>query len=166
MGHMPPDPWAEWLDAERAGDVDRADRALGDAMRGVPRRNPSARLTARLMRAAAVPRATEAPASSERLMVAGVLGGALAMTLLPVTVIAVLVYADAARVVAGVARVCVWVTEWLSAGVSIWAVLGRTGQALGQAAHSPTISLVLTVALLAASSALLVLNRYLPVERS
>jgi hypothetical protein len=50
--------------------------------------------------------------------------------------------------------------------VSLWTVLGRTGQALGQATGSPTVSLVLTVALLAASSALLVLNRYLPVERS
>jgi hypothetical protein len=166
MGHMPPDPWAEWLAAERDGDADRADRAFGNAMRGVPRRDPSAQLTARLMQAAAVPRPAEAAAESERLLVAGVLGGALVMTLLPVTVIVLLVFADAARVVSGVARVAVWVTEWLSAGVSIWTVLGRTGQALGQAAHSPTISLVLTVALLAASSALLVLNRYLPVERS
>jgi hypothetical protein len=113
-----------------------------------------------------VPRPVETAAPSERLLVAGVLGGALVMTLLPLTVIVLLVFADAARVVSGVARVAVWVTEWLSAGVSIWTVLGRTGQALGQAAHSPTISLVLTVALLAASSALLVLNRYLPVERS
>lgn len=166
MGHMPPDPWAEWLEAERAGDAEQADRAFGEAMRGVPRRAPSAQLTARLMQAAAVPRPAIAPARSERLLVAGVLGGALAMTLVPVTAIALLVAADAGRVVSGVAKVCVWVSEWLSAGMSIWAVLGRTGQALGQATHSPTISLVLTAALLAASSALLVLNRYLPVERS
>lgn len=135
-------------------------------MRGVPRRDPPAALSARLMQSAGVPRAAAAPAASERLVVAGVVGGALVMTLLPVSVIALLVITDAGRVVSGVARVCVWVTEWLNAGVSIWTVLGRTGQALGQATDSPAISLVLTVALLAASSALLVLNRYLPVERS
>jgi hypothetical protein len=163
---MPPDPWTEWLSAERARDAERADRAFGAGMRGVPRRDPSAALSARLMQAAVAGRRAEAPASSERLVVAGVVGGALVMTLLPVTVIALLIMTDAGRVVSGVARVCVWVTEWVNAGVSIWTVLGRTGQALGQATGSPTISLVLTAALLAASSALLVLNRYLPVERS
>jgi hypothetical protein len=163
---MPPDPWAEWLAAERARDAERADRAFGDLMRGVPRRQPSAALSERLMRAAVVPRAPQRAATSERLLVASVVGGALAMTLLPVTVIALLVVGDAGRIVSGVARVCVWMTEWLSAGVSIWTLLGRTGQALGHATQSPTISLVLTAALLAASSALLVLNRYLPVERS
>lgn len=165
MSHMPTDPWAEWLAAERAGDADGADRALRRAMGNLPRREPSADLTTRLMAAAVVPRVAHTPAS-ERLLVASVLGGALAMTLLPVTVIVLLVYADAGRVVSGVAKVCVWAAEWLSAGVSVWTVLGRTGQALGQVTHSPTISLVLTAALLAASSALLVLNRYLPVERS
>jgi hypothetical protein len=163
---MPSDPWTEWLAAERARDADRADRAFGDLMRAVPRRDPSANLSARLMRAAVVTRRPQVTAASERLLAAGVVAGALVMTLLPVSVIALLVVADAGQVVSGVARMCVWVTEWLSAGVSIWTVLGRTGRALGQATDSPAISLVLTAALLAASSALLVLNRYLPVERS
>jgi len=152
--------------AEGAGDEDRADRTLGAAMRGVPRQAPSAALSARLMQAAGVPRAASVPVTSERLVAAGVVGGALAMTLLPVSVLVLLALADAGRIVSGLARACVWLTEWLNAGVSIWTLLARTGQALGHAAGSPTGSLSLTVALLVASSALLFLNRYLTVERS
>lgn len=165
MTPKPPDPWAEWMAAEHARDDDRADRALGLAMRGVVRDEPSVRLTERLLATALVPRPA-VPVASERLMVAGVIGGALAMTLLPVSVIGLFVITDAGRIISLVARACVWIAEWLNAGVSLWTVLGRTGQALGQATGNPTVSLVLTVALLAASSALLVLNRYLPVERS
>ena len=165
MAGKHPDPWADWMAAERARDADRADRALAGAMRGLPRREPSAALSARLMKSAVVARQA-APVASERLVAAGVVVGALAMTLLPVAVIAILLIADAGRIVSRVARACVWVTEWLNAGVSIWTVLARTGQALGQAAGSPSGSILLTIALIAASSALLVLNRYVPVERS
>jgi|tagenome__1003787_1003787.scaffolds.fasta_scaffold19603076_2 hypothetical protein len=165
MTPKPVDPWAEWMAAEQARDDERADRALGTAMRRVNRYQPGPALSERLLATAAVQRPV-VTATSERLVVAGVIGGALAMTLLPVSVIALFVVTDAGRIVSLVARGCVWVAEWLNAGVSLWTVLGRTGQALGQATGSPTVSLVLTVALLAASSALLVLNRYLPVERS
>src|SRR5574341_598310 len=166
MERRPPDPWADWMAAEGAGDDDRADHALDAAMRGLPRRAPSAALSARLMQSAMVPRLPASPVASERLVAAGVVGGALAMTLLPVSVLLLLVLTDAGRVVSGLARACVWLTEWLNAGVSIWTLLARTGQALGHAAGSPTGSMALTFALLVASSALLVLNRYLPVERS
>jgi hypothetical protein len=165
MTSKPPDPWAEWMAAEQGRDEDRADRTLGVAMRSVVRHEPTRALSERLLATASVPRPAVA-ATSERLVVAGVIGGALAMTLLPVSVIALFVLTDAGRIVSLAARGCVWVTEWLNAGVSLWTVIGRTGQALGQATGSPAVSLVLTVALLAASSALLVLNRYLPVERS
>lgn len=166
MQGRPPDPWADWMATEGASDSERADRALGAAMRGVSRRVPSADLSARLMRAAMVPRPAAAPAASERLVAVGLVGGALAMTLLPVSVLLLLLFADAGRVVSGLARACVWLTEWLNAGVSIWTLLARTGQAIGHAAGSPAGSMALTFALLLASSALLVLNRYLPVERS
>src|SRR5436190_24114872 len=97
-----PDPWADWMAAERAHDADRADRALVSAMQSFPRREPSAALSARLMKSAVVTRAA-APAASERLVAAGVVAGALAMTLLPVAVIAVLLIADAGRIVSRVA---------------------------------------------------------------
>ena len=65
-----------------------------------------------------------------------------------------------------IARVCVWLTDWLSAGVSIWSVLSVTGEGLGTPSRVPTASAVLTIGLMLASSALLALNRYLPGERS
>ena len=49
--------WTEWLSAEAAGDEDRADAALGRAMRGVLRHAPPPALSVRLLQSAAAPRA-------------------------------------------------------------------------------------------------------------
>lgn len=157
--------WTEWLSAEAGGDEDRADAALGRAMRGVLRHVPPPALSAQLLQSASAPRAL-LEARSERLIAAGLVALALVMTILPVAVVVALLVTDAGRVVTSIARVCVWLTDWLSAGVSIWSVLSATGEGLGHAVSSPAASAVLTIALVLASSALLALNRYLPGERS
>jgi hypothetical protein len=118
------------------------------------------------MRMAAQGAAAPAGGVSERLVVVGVVAGALAMTLMPVGVVVGLFVFDAARIVSWIARACVFLTDWLNAGVSIWTLLARSGGALGHAANSPIGSAALTITLLVASMALLVLNRYLPTERS
>ena len=157
--------WTEWIAAEAVGDEDRADAALHAAMRRVSRAEPGPDLSARLLRLAATVRPQRARARTDRLIALSVIGGALAMTLLPVSVLGVLFVVDAGRTVTWLARACVWVTEWLSAGVSIWSVLAHTGGGLGRAAGSPVGSIALTLTLLLASSALLALNRFLPEER-
>ncbi|HXE81278.1 MAG TPA: hypothetical protein VNK41_11035, partial [Vicinamibacterales bacterium] len=103
---------------------------------------------------------------SEIWVTASLLLGALALTAAPLTVVAGLFMIDPGRVIAGLARACVRIGEWLNTGASIWGVLIRAGAAVGEAALSPTVSIVLTAALLIASMALVVLNRYLPTERS
>lgn len=157
--------WTEWLAADAAGDEARADAALGRAMRGVLRHVPPPALSAQLLQSAAAPRAL-LEARTERWIGAGLVALALVMTILPVAVVVGLLVTDAGRVVTSIARVCVWMTGWLSAGVSIWSVLSVTGEGLSQAASSPAMSAVLTIGLVLASSALLALNRYLPGERS
>jgi hypothetical protein len=157
--------WTAWAAAEAAGDNDAADEALGAAMRGVVRRAPDPALTARLMQAAGA-RVGARRRASERLVALGVVGGAAVMTLLPIAVVAVFFIADAGRVVTWLAHVCVLLTEWLNAGVSIWTVISRTGSVLGRVASGQVGSVLLTVTLLVASSALLALNRFLPEERS
>jgi len=157
--------WTEWLAADAAGDQDRAEAALGRAMRGVLRHAPPPALSAQLLQAAAAPRAL-LEARSERLIAAGLVGLALVMTVLPVAVVVGLLVSDAGRIVTSIARVCVWLTDWLSAGVSIWSVLSLTGEGLGHAVSSPAASAIMTIGLVLASSALLALNRYLPGERS
>jgi hypothetical protein len=165
MTVKPDETWTEWMAAEAAGDEDRADAALRVALHGVSRAVPSPELSHRLLSLATTVRPERAGRRSDRLIALSVIGGALVMTLLPVGVLGVLFVVDAGRTVSWLARACVWVTELLSAGVSIWSVLARTGGGLGRAAASPVGSLVLTLTLLLASSALLALNRFLPEER-
>jgi hypothetical protein len=157
--------WTAWAAAEAAGDHEAADDALRAAMRGVVQHTPSPALSSRLMKAARVPIAGRRR-TSERLVALGVIGGAAVMTLLPATVVAAFFIADAGRVVSWLAHVCVWLTEWLNAGVSIWTVVGRTGSVLGRIVSGQVGGVLLTVTLLIASSALLALNRFLPEERS
>jgi hypothetical protein len=157
--------WAEWMAADAAGDDERAEAALGTAMKGVLRHVPSAALSSRLLEAAAIDHQA-GRVRSERLIAAGLVGLAFVMTVLPVGVVIVWLASDAGRVVTTTARACVWLTEWLNAGASIWRLLATTGNGLGHVASSPSGSAVLTVALLMASTAVLALNRYLPGERS
>jgi hypothetical protein len=157
---------ARFFAAEQAENADRADMALRDAFEAVPRRAPNAALSDRLMRTALVRPVATASTVSERTVAAGVVAAALGMTLMPVGVVVALFVFDAARIVSWIARSCVWLTDWLNAGVSIWTLLARSGGALGHAANSPIGSAALTITLLVASMALLVLNRYLPTERS
>jgi hypothetical protein len=162
----PEDALTRFYAAEEAGDADRADLTLREAFRAAPRRGPSPALNERLMRMATHAAARPARGMPDRLVVAGVVAGALAMTLMPVGVVVGLFVFDATRIVSWIARACVFLTDWLNAGVSIWTLLARSGGALGHAANSPIGSAALTITLLVASMALLVLNRYLPTERS
>jgi hypothetical protein len=162
----PEDALARFFAAEHAENGDRADAALSEAFDAVPRRVPSGGLSERLLRSALVQPVSPATTVSERMVAAGVVAAALGMTLMPVGVVVVLFVFDAARIVSWIARGCVWLTDWLNAGVSIWTLLARSGGALGHAANSPIGSAALTITLLVASMALLMLNRYLPTERS
>jgi hypothetical protein len=161
----PDDPWAAWLQAERRDEPEKADRAVRTLFAAVPRRQPSAQLHERLLQAAVRPIPAATRAGNERLVATGVVAGALAMTLAPLTLIVFLFFVDAGRVVSAAARACVWVAEWLSAGVSVWTVLTRLGRALNLVVGTPSGSLAVTLALFAASTALIMLNRYLPAER-
>lgn len=166
MRRKPWDAWAEWLEAERSGALDRADSALREAFAAVPRRGPGAGFQDRVVRARRRPPFVAVTRRSEVWVSAGLLLGALALTAAPLAVVAGLFVVDPGRVIAALARASVGLGEWLNAGASIWGVLIRAGAAVGQAAVNPTASIVLTAALLIASMALVVLNRYLPVERS
>jgi hypothetical protein len=166
MSRMPQDPWADWWAAERDGASERADTALREAFGAVPRRALTAALHEQLVQASATLRATPRTRWSERWVAAGLVLAALGLTVAPLSVVAAFFLIGPGRVVSGLARGCVWLMEWLNAGASIWGLLARTGSALGYAAVTPTGSSMLTVALLVASMALIVLNRYLTVERS
>ena len=166
MRRMPRDAWAEWLEAERSGALERADSALGEAFATVLRRSPGAGFEERVVSARRATARVRVSRRSEVWVTAGLLLGALGLTAAPLAVVAGLFVVNPGRVIAALARACVGMAEWLNAGASVWGLLIRAGTAAGQAAVSPTGSILLTAALLVASMALVVLNRYLPAERS
>ena len=151
-------------------DQDRFARAL---MAGLPRREPSAAFRRRLLAATRA----EWPVSmrlrlrertgvrSELAVSAGVLIGAAALTLAPVALLVVAFFLDAGVVVKGLARGCVVLVEWLSAGLSLWDLTARVAVAAGNAVASPTGTLLLIAGVLTASLALAGLSRVLPGEQ-
>ena len=166
MSRMPQDPWADWWTAEGTGADERADTALREVFAAVPRRLVTPVLHERLIAISGRSPVQPSRPWSERWVAAGLVLGALALTAAPLTVLVGFVLVGPARLLTGVVRACVWMSEWMNAGASIWALLARTGGALGYAVVTPTGSSFLTVSLLVASMALVVLNRYLSVERS
>ena len=137
-------------------------------MAEVPRRGPSAAFGARLLESTRVHWPQARPHTSlhaELAVSAGVVAGAAALTLTPVLVVAALVVFDTGAAVEGVARGFVWLVGWLTAGVSLWEVLGRVGHIAATAMASPAGTMVLIGAILTAWLALAGLSRVMPVER-
>jgi hypothetical protein len=137
-------------------------------MADVPRRGPSLAFRARLLESTRVhwPQARpQASLHAEVAVTAGVVAGAAALTLAPVLVIAALFVFDTGAAVEGVARGFVWLVGWLTAGVSLWEVLGRVGRIVATAMASPAGTMVLIGGILTAWLALAGLSRVMPVER-
>jgi hypothetical protein len=142
--------------------------ALAGLLRAVPRREPSTALVSRLV--AATRPAWPLPAGawslfgvrSELVVSAGVLAGAALLTLAPVVLVAAVFALDTGAAVRGLARACVLLVEWFSAGLSVWEVLGRIGRVTGAALASPAGTVLLLGGVLTAALALAGLSRVLP----
>jgi hypothetical protein len=150
---------------------DPAERAWQSLLGQVPRREPPAGFSARLMDATRgswpelVDTGRPAGVRTEVAVTAGVVAGAAALTLAPVVMIGALFVFDAGVVVEAVARTCVLLVNWLSAGVSLWDVLARAGRVAATAMASPAGTLMLLVGTLTAWIALAGLSRVIPAER-
>ena len=137
-------------------------------MAEVPRRGPSSSFSARLLESTRVVLAAgQGPdgLQAEVAVTAGVVAGAAALTLTPVLVVAALFVFDTGAAVEGVARGFVWLVGWLTAGVSLWEVLGRAGRIAATAMASPAGTMVLIGGILTAWLALAGLSRVMPVEQ-
>jgi hypothetical protein len=150
---------------------DREEQALGALITALPRRMPSPGFSSRLMTATrqAWPAAADGrfwnAARSELAISAGVVVGAAFLTLIPVALIAAVLIFDASILVNAVARSCVLLVQWLSAGLSLWDVLARAARITAAAIASPVGTFILLGGVLTASLALAGLSRVLPGER-
>ena len=137
-------------------------------MAEVPRRGPSAAFSARLLESTRGHWPLARPQTSlhaELAVTAGVVAGAAALTLAPVLVVAALFVFDTGAAVEGVARSFVWLVGWLTAGASLWEVLGRAGRIAATAMASPAGTMVLLGGILTAWLALAGLSRVMPMEQ-
>ncbi len=156
MTSLPPFPSDAW------------DDRLGALIRAVPRRTPSADFGGRLLAATrpAWPGVANgwvlAGARSELVVSAGVLMGAAALTVAPVMLVVAAFALNTGAAVRGLARACVLLVEWFSAGLSLWDVMGRIGHVTGAALASPAGTMVLLGGVLTASLAVAGLSRVLP----
>lgn len=146
---------------------DRRARAL---LSGLQRREASAGFETRLLAAtrAAWPVAglkRRESFRSELALSASVLVGAAMLTLAPVALVVLAFLVDAGVLVKGLARGCVLLVDWVSAGFSVWDVTARAATAAGTALVSPTGTVLLLAGVLTASLALAGLSRILPGEQ-
>ena len=144
---------------------DPADRAWHALMADVPRRGPSSLFSARLLESTRAYWPQTRRRHAEVAVTAGVVAGAAALTLTPVLIVAALFVFDTGAAVEGVARGFVWLVGWLTAGVSLWEVLGRAGRIAATAMASPAGTVVLIGGILTAWLALAGLSRVMPVEQ-
>jgi len=154
------------MSGRRRDDRDAADRAWNALLAHVARREPSPMFSARLL---AVTRpawpAHERGMRAELTVTAGVVVTAAGLTLAPVLLIATLFVFDTGTAVETLARGVVWLVSWLTAGVSLWDVLGRAGRLTATAMTSPAGTMVLLGGILTAWLALAGLSRVMPMER-
>ncbi len=156
------DDLATWLDAERSGDEEAAERALSRAVRHLDRRGPSAGFAdAVLYRAGIGARAPQAwewrwvgAAAAAGLLVAGVLALSLASL--------VLALGPANRVLAWVVPVALhWTGRWMSFAYDSWAVLAEFTVVLRAALATRGIQTVLLINAVVGTASLLGLKRLL-----
>ena len=154
------------MSGRRRNDRDAADRAWDALLAHVGRREPSPAFSARLL-AATRPDwpVAERGMRAELTVTAGVVVTAAGLTLAPVLLIATLFVFDTGAAVEAVARGVVWLVSWLTAGVSLWDVLGRAGRLTATAMTSPAGTMVLLGGILTAWLALAGLSRVMPMER-
>jgi hypothetical protein len=150
---------------------DHEERVLDALIAALPRRTASTDFSARLVAAtrSAWPAAMEPrfwnTARSELAISAGVVVGAALLTLVPVALVAAAIVFDANIVIGGMARACVLLVEWMTAGLSVWDVLARAARIAGAALASPIGTFMLLGGVLTASLALAGLSRVLPGEQ-
>lgn len=145
---------------------DPSDRAWDAVLAHVPRRQPATGSTARLLAATRVAwPAPERGLRTELALSAGVVATAAGLTLAPVLLIVMLFVFDTGTAVESLARGVVWLVSWLTAGVSLWDVLGRVGRIAATAMTSPAGTMVLLGGILTAWLALAGLSRVMPMER-
>lgn len=177
---MTPDPHTDlhgWLAAEASDDARQAEAALHALLATLPRQTPRAGFSERVMwavRPAPVPHRRRSAVWAHAGIAAAVGLASLAITLWPVLGPALRPALGAlplggsllSTLIGAGARAVTLVAGWMDAGVELWDVMARTGNAIGVAATTPAIGMALLASAVIGAIALYSLHHLLVPERS
>lgn len=177
---MTPDPHTRmhaWLAAEASDDTDQAEAALHALIVTLPRQTPRAGFSERVMwavRPAPVARRRQVTVWAHAGIGAALALAGLVMALWPALRPALRPALGAlptggpllSTLIGAGARAVTLAAGWMDAGVELWDILARTGNAIGVAATTPAISTALLASALIGALALYSLHHLLVPERS
>jgi len=169
MAHDSRDAVRAWLEAERAGDADRADLAFRQVAAHLPRLRPSAAFADAVMRRVVV------PAREAGIWASWWLRGLVAGALVSVGAVVVSLSGGAwlsaglssiQAVAWAVGRAGTVASAWIGSALAAWGGLAHAATVVGRLLAGPDAVLVLLLNLTAAAAALLALRRLLPVQEN
>jgi len=159
----------EWLDAERAGHGEEADRRFRAVAAALPRLEPSAGFADAVMARAGLAR----PRTD--LWASWWIRGAIATAMLSVGVLAVslpaaawfdALLASAQHVAWGVGQVSAGVCAWVGSVLALWAGLGQAAAAVGRLMAGPGPLMLLALNFAVAIAAFCALRRLMPLQEN
>ncbi len=157
-----------WLTAEAADDAAAAETGFDALFLSVPRLEPRAGFTERVLWAVdptPAPQPALAGWGWKAMTAAALALTAVAAGLLPLARWLPIGLPTFGTVLKASARGLAWVAEWLDAGLATWRFLTTIGQALGVAATTPEVATALMASALLGALSLYELNRLLAIER-
>jgi hypothetical protein len=155
-----------WLAAEAKGDDFAAEEALGALFHTLPRLAPRPGFAERVVMASLrEPESGRAAWLWKAAIVAAVSLAGIATGLLPLLRWIPIQVPGPAEIVTAAARGLAWLGRWLGAGLNVWEMLARIGEAIGRAAATPEIATAMMGSALISALALYTLHHLLVYER-
>lgn len=152
MSAHPPNPWQRFLAAEHDREADRADRALAELFRDLPRPRPAAGFASRVM-ARVAQRSVFARPAVRFGLAAALVAVALAAGLLAPAIAPLAGLIGPAGVLHLLVDAATGLAVRIGHGIEVWQTLGSAAHSVGEAAlHLPVLSLLILQLALAAAA--------------
>jgi hypothetical protein len=154
-----------WLAAEAAGDDAGAEDAFGALFAALPQLAPHPGFAERVVMELREPDSGRVPWLWKAALAAAVSLAGLTAGLLPLVRWIPIDVPRLGEIVTAAVRGVTWLGNWLGAGLDVWEILARVGNAVGVAAATPEIATAMLGSALLTAAALYTLHHLLVYER-
>lgn len=154
-----------WLAAEAAGDDAGAEDAFGALFAALPQLAPHPGFAERVVMELREPDSGRVPWLWKAALAAAVSLAGLTAGLLPLVRWIPIDLPRPGEIATAAVRAIAWLGGWLGAGLDVWEVLARVGNAVGVAAATPEIATAMLGSALLSAAALYTLHHLLVYER-